>query len=112
MTLVSCNLFGFGYPWLNTFSDRAPEVWGASATVAQELKTICMNGKDWEDHMLAAVGMSTAWRARGMMPQFYVEMDGKYLSSPLDCFFLCLLVCFANYVGLFIVCRSREDPSF
>lgn len=45
-----------------------------------------------------------------MMPYFYVEKDGTYL-SPSFAILLCLLVCFVNYVGWFLVCRSREDPS-
>lgn len=72
----------FGYPHLTTFSDQAPELCGTSANMAQELKTILINGEDWEDHMLAAAGMSTTLTAQGMITQFYVKKDSKYLSSP------------------------------
>ena len=77
--------------------------------MAQALKTICVNGEDWEDHRLATVGVSAAWRGRGMMPQLYIEKDGECLSfSPP--FRIVVFFCFVNYVSLSLVCRPLKDP--
>lgn len=81
---VNRNLVGFGYPCRTTFSDRKPQLWGASDAMVQALRTISFNGDDWEDCMLATVGMSIAYRACGNMPQFFMEKDGECASpSPL-----------------------------
>lgn len=60
MVLGKSQPCGFWLSSLDYFSDRVPEVFGASAIMVQALKTICVNGKEWEDHMMAVVGMSDA----------------------------------------------------
>lgn len=45
--------------------------------MAMVLRTVSFNG---EDCMLVAISMSVALRAWGLMLQFYIEKEGKYLS--------------------------------
>ena len=46
--------------------------------------------------MLAVVGMSVIWRARGAMPQFFVEKDSECLSS-IPFLFLVSFICIFLY---------------
>ena len=46
------------------------------------MKSISFNEDDWDNCMLASVGLSVARRSRGMMPQFFVVKDGKHFSLP------------------------------
>lgn len=54
--------------------------------MANALKSISFNGEDWEDCMLATIGMSAAWRVRGVMPLFFVERTISTSSPRFFCF--------------------------
>lgn len=50
--------------------------------MVQALKGIFINMEDWEDYILATSRMSTTKRAEGMIPQRFMEKDGKYSPPP------------------------------
>ncbi|CAI9295395.1 unnamed protein product [Lactuca saligna] len=54
------------------YVNRAPTLFGADKELTDVLEKININGEDWLDCFLAAVGMRAVWRARRKMPDFFV----------------------------------------
>ncbi|CAI9275930.1 unnamed protein product [Lactuca saligna] len=73
------DLVVLSYPRAKVYIDRAPTRFGADNDLADALKKININGEDWLDFFLVSCEMSVAWRARGKMPEFFIEKEGIVL---------------------------------
>lgn len=62
-------------------------IWSDLA-ILMRVKRDFFNSKDWPACVLAEAGISAAWRSHRMIPQFFVESDGKrYFLPPSSLFY-------------------------
>lgn len=60
---VNSDFIGLGYPCVPITSDQTPQLLGTSFSLAQALNRIRFKREDWQDCILAVVGMSPTWQA-------------------------------------------------
>ncbi|CAI9262445.1 unnamed protein product [Lactuca saligna] len=68
------------YSRVKVYVHHTPTLFGADKELADVLEKININDEDWLDCFLAAGGVSVDWRARGKIPEFFIEKEGISLA--------------------------------
>ncbi|KAI3691318.1 hypothetical protein L2E82_49640 [Cichorium intybus] len=58
-------------------SDRAFTLFPVKEAIAKVLRSFYVVGGEFPEYILAGAGMSTSWRLRGKMPEFFSIVDGR-----------------------------------
>ncbi|CAI9303881.1 unnamed protein product [Lactuca saligna] len=75
---VEQNPMGHGYHWKLDFFDHIPKLFGNNLALVSQLRSFTVLGENWEDFILVAAGMSSAWRAcRNTTQMFFLRYGAK-----------------------------------
>ncbi|KAI3504146.1 hypothetical protein L1887_32691 [Cichorium endivia] len=110
---VNASRVGTIYYCPGTAPDQIPKLYPHQEAVVKTLNSFQVVADEFPEHILAGGGMSTAWRMRGKMSEFFVVQKGVYLLffSPFFCLFSCFYHSFFFFVclvlrGVLVSCAS------